>query len=171
MTAAKMLVVTLARTRAVLGAASRRATGVPPVEEVVGPGFLARVKASEESLLLLAEDLEVKEVDHTDEVFRDPLAHVVDSSGALVLSQNRVDSIAKTSVEVTLVLKPPAVAADKDVVVVIDAGANRDPLTFVGKTVFDSDTAKVPISGVPPGDHLVLASVDGYNSFLKVENF
>jgi hypothetical protein len=166
-----MLVMTLARTRAVLGGASRQATGVPTVEEMVGPGFLARTQDEEVSLLVPAADLEVKEVDYSDEAFRNPLAHVVDGSGTLVAASNRVSAVAATSVKVTVTLAPAPTAADKDVVVIIDAGPGRDALKFVGKTVATVATVEVPISGVPPGERMVLASADGYNSRLEVFTF
>ena len=167
----KMLVVTLAKTSAVLAAASRRASGVPAVAELVGDGLLARVTASEESLVVPAAELEVKEVDHSDEVFRTPRAHVVDSSGTIVVSANVVNAISAAGLNVTVTLAPPAAAADKSVVLIIDAGPNAVPLKFVGKTVLNSASAVIPVSGVPPGAHLVLASVEGYNSRLEVENF
>ena len=167
----KMLVVTLAATKAVLAAATRRASGVPAVEDLVGDGLIARVGGSEESLLVPAAELEVKEVDHSDEVFRTPRAHVVDDSGTIVVSPNVVSAIVAAGLAVTVTLAPPAPAGDKNVVLVIDAGANADPLKFVGKTVLNSPTAVIPVSGVPPGAHLVLASVDGYNARLEVESF
>lgn len=167
----KMLVVTLAKTSAVLAAASRRASGVPAVAELVGEGLLARVTGSEESLAVPAGELEVKEVDHSDEVFRTPRAHVVDSSGTIVVSTNLVSGIAAGGLNVTVTMSPPPAAADKSVVLIIDAGPNAAPLKFVGKTVLNTATAAIPVSGVPPGAHLVLASVDGYNARLEVESF
>ena len=169
----KMLVVTLAKTKAVLAAASRGASGVPSVEELVGEGLVARMADEEEVLQVPAEILEVKEVDRSDDVFRNPRAYVVDSSGTLVVSANVVDKIEKLAagVEVTITLKPPAPAADKDVVLLVDAGATSEPLRFVGKTVLDQAPVKIVVSGVPPGDHLALASADGYNALLKVLTF
>jgi hypothetical protein len=167
----KMLVVTVARTQAVLAAASRQASGVLPAADLVGPGFLARTKDSEETLLVPAADLEVKEVDYRDDVFRTPLAHVVDDQGAIALSPNVVNQVSFASSKVTVQLLPAAAAADKDVVVIVDAGSNRDPLKFVGKTVANAGSVDVPVSGVPPGNHLVLASVAGYNSRVEVLTF
>lgn len=171
MTATKMLVMTLAKTRAVLGGTSRTAAGVPTVEELVGPGFLARKQDKEVSLLVPAADLEVKEVDYSDEAFRNPLAHVVDNSGTLVAASNLVSAIAATAVKITVTLAPAPTASDKDVVVIVDAGPSRDALKFVGKTVATVGTVGVTISGVPPGERMVLASADGYNSRLEVFTF
>jgi hypothetical protein len=167
-----MLVVTVAKTHAVLAAASRGASGAPPVAELVGEALIARMADSEQLLRVPAETLEVKEVDRSDDVFRDPHAYVVDTSGTLVVSANVVDKIQKSSaVDVTITLKPAPLAPDKDVVLLIDAGASSDPLRFVAKTVLNQAAVKITVSGVPAGAHLALASADGYNALLEELTF
>lgn len=167
----KMLVMTLAKTRAVLGGASRTASGVPTVAELVGPGFVARKQDEDVSLLVPAGELEVKEVDYSAEAFRNPLAHVVDNNGTLVAASNLVSAVTPTPIKITVTLAPAPTAADKDVLVFIDAGPGREALKFVGKTVAAVATVSVTISGVPSGDRLILASADGYNSRLEVFTF
>jgi len=168
----KMLVVTLAATGGVLGAATRRSTGAPPAADLVGAGLLVRLKDSEASVTVLVSELAVKEVESNDEVFRNPLAHVVNDSDALIAVPTRIASITADSVEVMVTLPgTPAVPPDKAVVVVIDAGPNDDPLKFVGKTAAGVNDTKLPISGVPPGAHLVLASVAGYGSAIDIGTF
>ena len=172
-----MLVVTLAKTRAVLAAVSRGASGLPAVEELVGEGLVARMAGKEEVLRVPADSLEVQEVDRTDDVFRGPHAYVVDAGGTLAASSNvlldiTLNAASSTSGrEVTVTLSPPATAPGKDVVLLIDAGASSEPLRFVGKTVANGALVKIAVSGVPAGGHLALASADGYNAMLKVLTF
>ena len=174
MSAQKMLVVTLAKTNGVLAAATRKAGGVPAVADLVGSGLLARTPPeSDASVIIPAEELAVKEVDFNGDLFLNPRAYAVDASGTLVVSPNYVDldTTATTNNNVRVDLAPPAAAADKTVLVVIDAGPTLDPLKFFGKTVLNGATVDVQISGVPPGKHLVLVSVDGYNSKVKEGTF
>jgi hypothetical protein len=171
MSAKKMLVLVMTKTKAVLGAATRSAGGAPVIEDFVGPGLMVRMKDDEPSLTVPAEELEVKEVDYSDGVFRDPMAHALDESGTISVPSNSVASIAGTNVDVTLTLASPAIAADKNVLVVIDAGPNLDPLKFTGKTVAGSTTVKLPVVGVPPDVHPVFASVEGCASLVGVGNF
>ena len=168
MTAKKMMVVTLAKTGAVLGAATRRTAGVPAVADLVGAGLLARLADEEAGVAVPVEELAVKEVDHSDDVFRDPRAHVVDASGTIVAPSLKVSMIGNTNLDVTVTVTPPTPAADKTVLVVVDKGANQESLKFVGKTVLNVAATVVPVSGIPPGDHVVLASVDGYTTLLDV---
>lgn len=171
MTAKKMQVVVLAKTRAVLGGASRTRSGAATVDELAAGGLVARLKDKETSVLVPPEELEVKEVDHTDDVFRDPLAYLVDASDALATAPHKITTVAATSSKVTLTLGTAAPAGDKNVLVVIDAGPNLPPLKFAGKTSLGSSTVAVNVSGVPHGFHLVLASVDGYSSKLDEKAF
>lgn len=173
MTTKKMLVVTLAKTKAVLGAATRASKGQPTVGELVGAGLVTRLQDS--SVMVPAEELEVKEVDYGDDVFRDPRAHIVDASGTVVGPLASVTAIVATNILVTVTVSTPltlpTVPADKTVLVVIDGGSNHDALKFFGKTALGVADTAVPISGVPPGTHLVLASVDGYGSLLSSGSF
>jgi hypothetical protein len=170
MSAKKMLVVTLAKTKAVLAAATHTAGSLPAVGDLVGDGLLARMNDSEAVVTVPPEELAVTEVDYSDDVFHDPRAHSLDASGTVVVPQNRISSINATSAKVTVTVQALP-AADKAVLVVIDAGANHDPLKFVGKTALSVAGTDVAISGVPPGSHLVLASVDGYTSILALGSF
>jgi hypothetical protein len=170
MNANKMLVVLLTKTNAVLGVATRRAAGAPPVADLVGAALLARMTDQEVSVAVPADELSIKEVDYSNDVVRQPRAHVVDASGTVVTPPVSVTGIGNSNLEVTVTISanPPA---DKTVLVVIDGGPNHPPLKFVGKTALNVATTHVPISGVPPGAHVVLASVDGYSSRLEVKNF
>jgi hypothetical protein len=174
MTAKKMLVVVLSRTGAVLGAATRSTPGVPAVGDLVGDGLVARRRNSEASVVIPPEDLEVKEVDYSDDVLHDPRAHVVDASGSVAAPAYRIASITSTNTGVTVTVdtgSPAVVAPDKTVLVVIDGGPNQGPLKFSGKTALNVAATLVPVSGVPPGIHMVLASVDGYASRLRAHTF
>jgi hypothetical protein len=97
------------------------------------------------------------------------MAHIVDASGSVVVAPQRVSSMAATNVTVTLTLSVAA-AADKAVLIVIDGGANQAPLKFAAKTVA-STSIPVSVSGVPPGSHVMLASVDGYAPNIDVGTF
>jgi hypothetical protein len=169
MSAKKMLVVSLKKTKAVLGVATRSTAGAPAIDELVGEGLVVRQHDGEASLVVPADDLEVKEVDYSDDVFLDPGANVVDASGSVVVPP-RVTSVAATNVSVTVTV-PPGVAAGKAVLVVIDGGPNQPPLKFSAATALNATATVVPVSGVPPGAHLVLGSVDGYASLLFVGSF
>jgi hypothetical protein len=168
MSAKKMLVVHLARTNAVLGVATRRTAGVPPVGDLVGAALLART-TQESGVAVAADELAVKEVDYSDDVVRQPMAHVVDASGAVVTAAQKVQSMTNSNLEVALTVSA-APAADKPVLIVIDGGANHDSLKFVGKTAAAA-TFSVAVSGVPPGAHVVLASVDGYAPLVDTRTF
>jgi hypothetical protein len=170
MSTRKMLVVLLTKTNAVLGVATRRTAGVPPVAELVGGALLART-TQESGVPVPADELTVKEVDYSDDVVRQPLAHIIDASGTVVAAVPKITAIANTTLAITLTVSaaPPA---DKTVVVVVDGGSSHDPLTFVGKTpVSATTTISVPASGVPPGDHVVIASLDGYATFVAERPF
>jgi len=168
MTPKKMLVVYLSSTKAVLGAASRRATGAPPVEDLVGTALPLRAPDMESGVAVAAADLAVKEVDYSDDVYRQPLNHGLDASDAVVLVSPTLSvTLSSGNVAVTMA---PAPAADKSVVIVIDAGSNRDPLKFTAKTT-TSASLNVPVTGVPPGSHDALISVDGYVSVVKNGSF
>lgn len=159
MSAKKMLVVYLASTNAVLGVATRRAAGAPPVGDLVGNALPVRTPGKESGVAVAAENLAVKEVDYSDDVVRQPLAHGLDASGS-VAPVTATISVASTSLLVTLTLSTAAVA-DKSALVIVDAGATRDPLKFTAKTTA-TNTVTVPVSAVPPGLHDIFVSVDGY---------
>ena len=165
MSARKMLVVLITKTNAVIGAATRRTAGAPPVGDLVGPALVARMRDVEASVAVPADELSVKEVDYSDDVLRQPGAHIVDASGTVTAPSLKVSTIANTNTDVTVTVST-APAADKTVLVVIDGGANQEPLKFVGKTVVNVTATVVPVSGVPPGTRVVLASVDGYATLL-----
>jgi hypothetical protein len=170
----KMLVVTFAKTKAVLAAASRRASGVPAAEELVGGGLVARTADEELSLLVPAAELEVKEVDYKDDVFRDPRQYQIDDAGEPTVPTFRIDTVSVAAGAVTVTVQAdavPTVPAGKAVVVVIDAGPNSPPLKFSGATTLNTKPTVVPVNGVPLGNRLVLATVDGYTSLLSVGTF
>lgn len=171
MSAKKMLVVMVAKTKAVLGVATRTAGGLPAAQELVGPGLLTRSKDSEVTLAVPVEELEVKEFEYSDGVFRDPASHTVDDTGTIVAPSLRVKSIDSTNAQVTVKLDAGPVAADKAILIVIDAGPNYPPFKFEGKTALNILDTIVPITGVPPDTHPVFASVDGYTSLVVVGNF
>jgi hypothetical protein len=163
-----MLVVYMSSTKAVLGAASRRAMGEPAVEDIVGAALPLRASDMESGVAVAAADLAVKEVDYSDDVFRQPLNHGLDTSDAVVLVSPTLTATSSSSkVTVTMSVAP---AADKSVVIVIDAGSNRDPLKFTAKTTTLA-TLDVPVTGVPPGSHDALISVDGYVSLIQNGSF
>lgn len=164
----KMLVVYLTATKAVLGVVSRKATGAPAVEDVVGTGLPVRAPDMEAGVAVAAADLSIKEVDYSDDVFRQPLQHGLDSSDAVVSLAPTVTATF-SSTNVSLVLSP-APAADKAVVIVIDVASNRDPLKFTAKTTAAASLS-VPVNGVPTGSHDVLVSVDGYESQVASGSF
>src|SRR6185295_18221895 len=130
MSAKKMLVVLMSRTNAVLGVATRRTAGAPPIADLVGPALLARPVDQESGVAVPADELTVKEVDYSDDVVRQPLAHVVDSSGTVIAPTAKVTAVADPglTIKVTVSPGPPA---DKTVLLVIDGGTNHDPLKFV----------------------------------------
>jgi hypothetical protein len=169
MTPKKMLVVYLSSTKAVVGATSRRAAGAPAATDLVGPALLIRGTEMEAGVAIAASDLAVKEVDLSDDVFRQPLNHGLDSSDSVVAVAPAITNIACSNAGVTLTLSANAVA-DKSAVVVIDAGANRDPLKFTVKTTA-TNSVTVPVNGVPTGSHDVFASVEGFASFLDNGGF
>lgn len=160
MSAKKMLVVYLASTNAVLGVATRRAAGAPPVGDLVGTALPVRTPGKESGVAVAAENLAVKEVDYSDDVVRQPLAHGLDASGSVAPITAPINGVASTSLVVTITLSTAAVA-DKSVLVIVDAGATRDPLKFTAKTTA-SATVSVPVSAVPPGLHDIFVSVDGF---------
>ena len=170
MSAKKMLVVLLTKTNAVLGVATRRTPGAPPVGDLVGAALLARMPDQNTGVAVPADELSVKEVDYSDDVIRQPLVHIVDTSGTVNATASKVSGIGAPglTIKVTVAPAPPA---DKNVLLVIDGGANHDPLKFVAKTTLNIADTEVPISGVPPGGHTVLASVDGYATKLDFKTF
>jgi hypothetical protein len=134
----------------------------------VGAALPVRAKDMEAGASVAAADLSVKEVDYSDDVFRQPLKHGLDASDAVVLVTPTVTpSVSGSDVVLTM---SPAPAADKAAIVVIDAGSNREPLKFTAKTT-TLGTLNVPVTGVPPGAHDILASVDGYVSMVKSGTF
>jgi len=164
----KMLVVYLTGTKAVLGVASRRAAGAPAVDELVGAALPLRASGMDAGVAVAAADLAVKEVDFAGDVFRQPLNHGLDDNDGVVLATSTLSaSYASSKVTITLT---PATVADKAALVVIDVGANREPLKFSAKTT-TSGTLVVPVTGVPSGSHDVLISVDGYPSLLAAGGF
>jgi hypothetical protein len=170
MSAKKMLAVLLTRTNAVLGVATRRTPGAPPAADLVGAAMLVRTKNQESGVAVPADELTVKEVDYVEEAVRLPLAHVVDQSGVVFAPASAVSTIGTPglTIKVTVAAAPPA---DCNVLVVVDGGPNRDPLKFIAKTTLNQVDTDVAIAGVPPGSHMVLASVDGYASKLEVKSF
>lgn len=167
MSAKKMHVVMLTGTKAVLGAATRHAAGAIPVGDLVGPALLVRID-EDDSIAVPADALTAKEVDYSAGVIRQPIGHVLDAAGAVVTPTSKVSAIGTPglTIRVTVAAAP---AADKLVEVVIDGG-NQDSLKFVTKTTTSADT-DVPISGVPPGAHVVLAAVEGYAPKFELKTF
>jgi hypothetical protein len=160
MTVKKMLVVTLDDTKGVVCAVTRTASGASPVEDLVGPGLMMRMKDRDETVTVPASELTVTEVDYSEDVLRNPLDHVIDTTNTVVAPSLKVTGIARTGTTVDVTVSQ---AADrKTVVVVIDAGSGRVPMKFLGQSSSASPTTSVPVSGVPSGQHLILASVDGY---------
>lgn len=169
MNAKKLLVVYLNSTKAVLGVVARRAAGEPPVADLVGAALPLRAKDKESGVAIAAGELGVKEVDYGDVVVRLPLSHGLDTSGAVVLVAATISTVAATGTKVTLTVTP-AVAADKSAMVVIDAGANREPLKFTTKTTAGT-AIEVPVTGVPTGSREVFVSVEGYVSRFHTGSF
>lgn len=171
MNAKKMLVVYLTGTKAVLGVATRRAAGAPPVADLVGTALPVRALSMESGVAVAAGDLSVKEVDYGGDVLRQPLNYSLDASGAVIVVTPTISGITGNSANIAITLSAP-VAADKSVIVVVDAGASREPLKFAVKTTATSlSTVNVPVTGVPPGSHDVFASVEGYVSALGTGSF
>jgi hypothetical protein len=176
MTAKKMLVVTLAKTGAVLAAVTRSAPGAALARELLPDGLLLRqrdVLDAEGGLLLPPEDLDVKEVDFSAAVFRNPRGHVLDASGAVTAPQHIVKTMTPSATKVTVTVGSGSVQmpADKPVVVVIDGGPNGPALRFFGKTAFNVAATEVPVSGVPTGTRAIIASVDGFGALLDEHSF
>jgi len=173
MTPKKMLVLTLAKTNAVLAAATRKAgAGEPSVDQLAAGGLVARTPDGQATLTIPAEELAAKEVDYLDDVFRAPHGYLVDASGALSsAAPNKVNDISRSGANIKIDLVPAAAAADKSVLVIVDGGPNVDPLKFSGKTVLGATSVELQVSGIPAGSHLVLASVDGYASRMEVQSF
>ena len=169
MSAKKMLVVYVASTNAVLGVATRRAAGVPPVGDLVGTALPVRTPGKESGVAVAAENLAVKEVDYSDDVVRQPLAHGLDASGSIAPITATISGVASTSLLVSITLSTAAVA-DKSALVIVDAGATRDPLKFTAKTNATA-TVSVPVSAVPPGLHDIFVSVDGYVPMIASGSF
>jgi hypothetical protein len=172
MSARKMLIVTLTKTNGVLAVATRvGGAGLPAPADLVGDGLLARVQDDEGVVMIPTEELAVQEVDYNEEVIRTPLTHTVDPSGMVTVPAQGMKSVSpgasKVTVKVNPAPAPPTVPAGKAVVVVIDAGATLGPLKFFGSTAADTTDTDIPISGVPQGSHLVLASVDGYGALVS----
>jgi hypothetical protein len=171
MSAGKMLVVGLAKTKAVLAGATRTAGDIPAIGDLVGPGLLVRTKDDEATLMVPVEELEVKEVDFAEEVFHDPAAHTVDDRGMIAAASLGVVSANLANGSINVVVAAGPVPADKNVLVVIDAGPNQEALRFSGITTLNQVSTSVPISGVPFGRHIVLASVNGYRSLVEPKDF
>lgn len=170
MSARKMLVVVLDKTKSVLGAATRRTAGVPVVADLVGTGLLVRMKDEDATVLVPADELIVKEVDYIEAVVTQPFGHVLDASGTVVTPSLKVTSLNYTASKV-MVTVSPAPPADKTVLVVIDGGANHPPLKFVGKTAAGVNPTELPAPGVPAGEHLILATVDGHAALTVAHTF
>ena len=168
MSSRKMLAVYLLATRGVLGVATRKTPGAPPVGDLVGDAFVARTP-TDTGIAVPVELLGVKEVDYADEVIVQPAAHGLDDQNAIVALAGQVSAATGTTVQVSLTLSIAAVA-DKAAQVVIDAGAGQAALRFNAKTTA-SNAVDVAVNGVSPGDHVVLASVDGYAPFLGTVSF
>jgi hypothetical protein len=171
MTVKKMLVVTLNDTKGVVCAVTRTASGAPPAEDLVGAGLLMRTQDKDNTVTVPATDLKVTEVDYTEDVLRNPLSHVLDDTTQTIFaSSSKVTQVDHASgsptVNVTIL---PAVGG-KSVLVLVDAGASREPIKAVASSD-PSGVTKVPVSGVPAGDHLILASADGYAGLLAVKPF
>ncbi|HYP32046.1 MAG TPA: hypothetical protein VES00_09270 [Burkholderiaceae bacterium] len=168
MSARKMLAVYLLATRGVLGVATRKTPGAPPVGDLVGDAFVARTP-TDIGVAVPAELLDVKEVDYADEVVVQPATHGLDDNNAIVALAGQISAVSGTTAQVSLTLSVAA-AADKAVLVVIDAGAGQAALRFNAKTTA-SNPVDVAVNGVSPGSHVVLASVDGYAPFLDTVTF
>jgi hypothetical protein len=168
MSTRKMLAVYLLATHGVLGVATRKAPGPPPVGDLVGDAFLARTP-TDTGIAVPAELLGVKEVDYADEVIAQPAAHGLDDQNAIVALAGQVSTVTGTTAQLSLVLSVAA-AADKAVQVVIDAGAGQATLRFTTKTTASTAVA-LTVNGVSPGSHVVLASVEGYAPFLGAVSF
>jgi hypothetical protein len=166
----KMIVVLLTKTNAVLGVATRRAPGPPAVADLVGPGLLLRMTDEDATIAVPPDELSTKEVDYLEDVVRQPLGHVIDSSGTVVTPPINVSGISSTNLAVTVTVSA-APAADKTVLVVIDGGPNQPPLKFVAKTAQSVAATVVPISSVPPGERMILASVDGHAPRLQLHTY
>jgi len=170
MSTRKMLVVLLTRTNAVLGVATRRTVGAPAADDLVGSALLVRITNEESSVAVPVDELTVKEVDYSDDVFRQPLAHVVDPTGTVIATSSAVSNIGTPGLTIKVKVSPVP-PADRTVLVVVDGGGSHEPLKFIAKTIVNQAETEVAISGVPPGDHMVLASVDGYTPKLEVKHF
>jgi len=168
MTARKMLVVHLLATNVVLGVATRKTPGAPPVGDLVGDAFVAR-SPQDVGIAVPAALLGVKEVDYSDEVVVQPTAHGLDATGAVAALAAKVSAVAADGVQVKLTLSP-APPVDKAAQVLIDGGAGQAALLFNAKTQA-STSLDVPVSGVSPGSHVVLASVDGFAPCLATVTF
>jgi hypothetical protein len=155
-----MLVIRLAKTKAVLAAATHTAAAVPAAADLVGTGLLARTTGLDISMTVPAEALEVKEADYTEDVFRRPLTFALDDSGNVLQVANVITGVGAGVGTVTVTLAA-TVTPDKAMLVVVDAGPNYPPQIASGKTPSGGGPVALPVS-VPPGQHLVLASVDGF---------
>jgi len=170
MSARKMLVVVIDKTKVVVGAAARRMAGVPAVADLVGPGLLLRMKGEDSWVQVPADELIVKEVDYRDDVVRQPLGHVLDATGSVVTPTLQVTQLNATSSEVTVKVFPvPQV--EKTVLVLIDGGPGQPPVKLVGKTAAGVDTTKFAVSGLPSGEHLIIATVDAHAPLMAVGSF
>ena len=164
MSAKKMLVITLAKTHAVLAAVTRGASGAPNVEDLVGEGLLVRMTDREEAVSIPAADLEVKEVEYVDEIFQNPFARAIDASGTIVVPNHGMATPAVALPKITVSMNSPNVSSDKSVLVVIDAGPGRDVLKPFGTILAGAVSTILTTNDVPSGTHLLLASVDGEGS-------
>jgi hypothetical protein len=162
-----MLVVTIARTKAILAAATRTASGPPAVDELVGDGLYVRSEGTDNGVLVPVSELEVKELDISDLVFRSPLTYVVDASNVALAPSLQVHDISFTSPKITVTVDGTAVPADKSVLVLIDRGPNQQPLTLTSKTTLNAQDTQISVSGVSGGNHVVLATVEGYGTLVK----
>jgi len=168
MSTKKMLVVYLASTNAVVGVATRRTAGAPSAADLVGSGLPVRDSVVDSGVVVASDNLAVKEVDYAEDVIREPLAHGLDTSGQVVVVTPTISAINTSSTKVSFSVS--SAVADKMAMVIVDLGANRDPLKFTTKTLATSPV-DVPVTGVPPGTHSVFVSVDGFVSALGSGSF
>lgn len=166
MSAKKMLVITLAKTHAVLAAVTRGASGPPKVEDLVGEGLLVRMTDREETVSIPAADLEVKEVEYVDDVFQDPLARAIDASGTIVVPTHGMATTGVALPSITVAVNAPNVSSDKAVMVVVDASPGRDVLKRSGTILAGTVSTTLTTNDVPSGTHLVFASVEGEGSLV-----
>jgi hypothetical protein len=171
MSAKKVLLVSLVKTKAVLGAATRTAAGLPEIDELVGDGLMVRETGGDNGVPVPPEELKVTETDFNEGVFREPLTYSLDASGMLVATSDSISDITAPAGKVKVVFLAAAAADDKAVLVIIETGSGQAPLKFFGKTIAGSTSVDIPVSGVPMGSRVTFASADGYASFCKSVTF